>query len=64
MVIWSNYKRGMKQLLKRYEENTKEVVEQMRDFYHFRFRFIPLLFSLYTSLVFDLYHLINSGRIL
>jgi len=53
--VWSKDYRGMKQLLKRYEENTKEVVVQKRDFYHFRFCFIPLLSSFYTSLVFVLY---------
>ncbi len=45
----------MKQLLKRYETNTKEVVGQRREFYHFRVRFIPLLSSLHTSLVLALY---------
>ena len=54
-VVWSENKRGMKQLQKRYEESTKEVVVQKRDVYHFRFCFIPLLSFLYTSLVFVLY---------
>ena len=45
----------MKKILKRYETTTKEVVVQKRDFYHFRFRFIPLLPLPYTSLVLALY---------
>ncbi len=45
----------MEQELKRYGARTKEVGVQGRDCYHFRFRFIPLLYFPYTSLVFSLY---------
>ena len=45
----------MKQILKSYETTTKEVVVQRRDVCHFRVCSIPLLSSLYTSLVFALY---------